>query len=173
MTTASRAEMYLFTMITDRAIDKGLSQGTRLDLIMGLEVAHLTVGLRLRELLEANDSDFAYDIVGIQNNMDRTGTGRLINMFVPRFKDKSSSQWEESVHILMNMWDAQVNETIITRDDMAESLRAQISKEPDIKCDMSADEKEIGDPNNNFTDEQWPQVVDYAARKWLASNEMH
>ena len=109
MTTASRAEMYLFTMITDRAIDKGLSQGTRLDLIMGLEVAHLTVGLRLRELLEANDSDFAYDIVGIQNNMDRTGTGRLINMFVPRFKDKSSSQWEESVHILMNMWDAQVN----------------------------------------------------------------
>ena len=56
---------------------------------------------------------------------------------------------------------------------MAESLRAQISKEPDIKCDMSADEKEIGDPNNNFTDEQWPQVVDYAARKWLASNEMH
>ena len=40
--------------------------------------------LRLQELLDADNTNFAHDIFGIRLHMDRN-TGELLNCFVPRF----------------------------------------------------------------------------------------
>tara|TARA_R100001530_G_scaffold135251_2_gene112005 strand:- start:201 stop:494 length:294 start_codon:yes stop_codon:yes gene_type:complete len=61
------------------------NQIPKLDLLMDIEAAHCNGNpLRLQELLDADDLDFAHDIIGIVRNIDRT-TGELMNCFVPRY----------------------------------------------------------------------------------------
>lgn len=52
--------------------------------MMDLCAAHNTCPLRLQELLEARDAEFAHDILGIRKYICRT-TGHLNELFVPRF----------------------------------------------------------------------------------------
>jgi hypothetical protein len=59
-------------------------QRQALDWHMDVFVVHATAGLDLQRLLDADDSDFRHDILGIYSELDRE-TGKLRDHFVPRF----------------------------------------------------------------------------------------
>jgi len=55
------------------------------DMLMDLIACHANgTPLRLADLLNANEADFAHDIFGIRRHIDRE-TGRLNDCFRPRF----------------------------------------------------------------------------------------
>ena len=57
----------------------------RMDCHMDITVCHANgCPLRLRELLEADDSNFAHDVFGIRRHLNRE-TGQLEDCFLPRF----------------------------------------------------------------------------------------
>lgn len=62
----------------------GLMALDRFTLVMDLEVAHKECNLRLDELLNADELNFAHDVVGIQNNLNRQ-TMKMENLFLPRY----------------------------------------------------------------------------------------
>ena len=76
--------------ICDRAEAMGIvassanPKNKRLTLIMDIDNAHKAIGLQLDKLLEADDLNFAHDVIGIQKHMNRT-TGELADFFVPRY----------------------------------------------------------------------------------------
>ena len=56
-----------------------------LDATMDIDACHNNgCPLKLQELLDADDFNFAHDVFGIRGNIDRT-TGELLNCFVPRY----------------------------------------------------------------------------------------
>ena len=67
----------------------------RVTIMMDVENADRQFNLRLDELLEADDFEFAHDVFGIVNNIDRT-TGKVGNLFVPRFAGRSDKHGELS-----------------------------------------------------------------------------
>lgn len=61
---------------------------TQMDAEMDISACHANgCPLRLSELLDADDFNFAHDFFGIRRHMDRT-TGNLTDCFVPRFAAK-------------------------------------------------------------------------------------
>lgn len=82
--TKTKEEMLTIVEIAKRAESMDLAHYDRMSLIMDIEVAHEQFGLRLDELLKAEDLDFAHDIVGIQQNIDRQ-TKTIGNLFLPRY----------------------------------------------------------------------------------------
>lgn len=80
--TKETVEMY--GAIAKRADQMGLLFSDRLSLIMDLEVADNEFNLRLEELLKTDEFNFGHDVVGIQQNMDRTNR-KVVNHFVPRY----------------------------------------------------------------------------------------
>jgi hypothetical protein len=61
------------------------SYGSRMDIHMDVTAVHANGNpLRLRDLLAADDFNFAHDISGICNCLDRE-TGQLTRNFSPRF----------------------------------------------------------------------------------------
>lgn len=70
--------------IVERASKKGYLMFDSLSLSMDLEFTHKQFNLRLQELLKADDFNFAHDIIGIQNNLNRQ-TKQMENYFVPRY----------------------------------------------------------------------------------------
>lgn len=78
------ADRLLIVEIAKRAQLMDLMLFDRMSLIMDLEAVHAEVGLKLPELFMADDFDFAHDIVGIQQNIDRR-TRKLKNLFLPRY----------------------------------------------------------------------------------------
>jgi hypothetical protein len=83
--TPNRVEtLRLIARIIDRADKMRLLHFDRITLMMDLECANNEFNLRLEDFLNADDSNFAHDIVGIQNNIDRTFK-RMNKRFVPRF----------------------------------------------------------------------------------------
>lgn len=79
-----KEEMLLIAEIAKRAEEKGLLQFDRLSLIMDIQTAHEQFNLRLDEWLKADDFNFAHDIVGIQQNIDRQNK-KMLNCFLPRY----------------------------------------------------------------------------------------
>lgn len=87
MTNVSAREAIL--KIADRAIELALQHGNRgvrlLDVAMALTFVHSATPLKLKELLEAPDVDFAHDVFGILMHID-TGTGKLDTAgFCPKY----------------------------------------------------------------------------------------
>lgn len=80
----TKDEMTLIMQIAKRAEDKGLMLFDRMSLIMDIEAVHAEIGLRLADLLNADDYNFSHDIVGIQQNIDRQSK-TLTNCFLPRY----------------------------------------------------------------------------------------
>lgn len=80
----SKQEFETIVKICERAEDLGVSVGERITLIMDLENTHNTIGLALDALLEADDANFAHDIIGIQANINRE-TKEMDNFFMPRY----------------------------------------------------------------------------------------
>lgn len=70
--------------IAKRAEKMNLLMFDRFSLIMDLECANEEFNLRLEEFLNADNFNFAHDIVGIQNNINRQ-TKEFENCFLPRF----------------------------------------------------------------------------------------
>jgi hypothetical protein len=73
--------------ITHRAVHMFARVGiyrTPADVRMDLEATHAKMPLRLAELAEAPDFDFAHDMGGIYRHLNRE-TGELEDFFVPRF----------------------------------------------------------------------------------------
>lgn len=92
---ATRAEMRVIGEIADRAVKAmrryGIRYGdalvTKQDVMMDLDATHSNgCPLRLADLLNADDFNFAHDISGISRHLDRD-TGKLRDCFVPRFAD--------------------------------------------------------------------------------------
>lgn len=55
-----------------------------LDAVMDITAVNDTTPLRLQELLEADNFEFAHDIFGIRQNINRSN-GQLENSFLPRY----------------------------------------------------------------------------------------
>lgn len=85
----SKEEFETIVKICERAEALDISAGERITLIMDLENAHKTVGLNLEGLLAADNLNFAHDVIGIQNHMNRS-TGELEDFFVPRYAKQYS-----------------------------------------------------------------------------------
>jgi len=85
MTKSKEAQDFLIILdIVERASKKGYLMFDGLSLSMDLEFTHNLFNLRLQELLQADDFNFAHDIIGIQNNLNRQKR-QMENCFVPRY----------------------------------------------------------------------------------------
>lgn len=82
-TQVSKDDSRLCADIASRALGFGDSR-KRLDILMDLEAVHASVGLRLAELLAADDFNFQHDVDGIRRHLNRE-TGELGGHFLPRF----------------------------------------------------------------------------------------
>lgn len=74
----------MYVKLAERAEKMGIYSGERFTLLMDIENADKAFNLRLEELLNADNFNFAHDIVGIVNNIDRRNPTDF-NLFVPRF----------------------------------------------------------------------------------------
>jgi hypothetical protein len=85
MTTETAQKYNLISKIVDRAIKlKYFPANERLNVSMDIQAAHKECNLRLADLLVARDIDFAHDVVGITNHINRE-TGTLGDAFLPRY----------------------------------------------------------------------------------------
>jgi hypothetical protein len=86
--TDNASEMTLESAIADRAIVMVKTMGIKLEkckTVMDIDACHCNgTPLKLQELLDADDANFAHDVFGITRHIDRT-TGKLTNCFLPRF----------------------------------------------------------------------------------------
>lgn len=88
--------MLLHIKIINRAREMGIMRGDTFTLTIDLEAATKHFDLDCQSLLEADDFNFAHDICGIQQNINREKTCMYAhppvtafeNCFVPRFARK-------------------------------------------------------------------------------------
>ena len=73
-----------YVKITERAENMGIYNGERFSLLMDIEHADNMFNLLLEDLLNADDYNFAHDILGIVNNIDRSNPTDF-NFFIPRY----------------------------------------------------------------------------------------
>ena len=86
---ASATDKALISKIADRAMvmyaDQPQGKPVKLNLMMDVEACHCNGNpLRLADMLAADDFNFAHDVSGISNCINRT-TGKLEGFFSPRF----------------------------------------------------------------------------------------
>ena len=80
----NKEEKLIVVEIAKRAEEMDLLMFDRMSMIMDIENVHAEIGLKLNDLLNADDLNFAHDIVGIQQNIDRRSK-KLQNLFLPRY----------------------------------------------------------------------------------------
>ena len=84
----SKSDQRLIQKIAYRAVDMFHAvdlQVTPAQMMMDVTAVHANGNrLKLEDLLESDQANFAHDIGGIYRNLDRE-TGKLQNCFVPRF----------------------------------------------------------------------------------------
>jgi hypothetical protein len=86
MKTKERFMMYV--KIAERAEELGIYDGERITLMMDIENADNTFNMRLEDWLNADNFNFAHDIVSIVNNIDRSKHPAEFSRFLPRFAGK-------------------------------------------------------------------------------------
>ena len=88
------AEQQVIEHIAKRASAMAAANGfrdPRMEALMDVEACHCNgTPLRLLELAEADDFNFAHDVFGIRRHIDRK-TGRLGDCFLPRFASTTQS----------------------------------------------------------------------------------
>lgn len=99
----SKEDFDLITEITDRAVEIALRVRTikakevgafKLELRMDLTATHASgCPLRLANLLSAPSGDFAHDVFGIRQHIDRE-TGQLGECFLPRYAQPALARGE-------------------------------------------------------------------------------
>ena len=80
----TKEKFMMYVKLAERAEQMGIYNGERFSLLMDIENADKAFNLRLEELLNADNFNFAHDIVGIVNNINRRNPTDF-NLFVPRF----------------------------------------------------------------------------------------
>jgi uncharacterized protein DUF6874 len=88
----SPADATLITDIARRAVKFAKANGQKVnfvDVMMDLMAAHKCNPLRLRDLFNADDFNFAHDVFGIARHLNRK-TGCLEDHFSPRFTDREA-----------------------------------------------------------------------------------
>ena len=81
-----KERMLKYVAICERAENDGLYNGERIKLLMDIESADKVFNLRLDDWLNADGFNFAHDIYGIMNNINRsTFPATDFGLFVPRF----------------------------------------------------------------------------------------
>lgn len=84
MKTKERFMMYV--KVAQRAEELGIYHGERSTLLMDIESADNAFNMRLEDWLNADDFNFAHDVVGIVNNIDRSKfPATEFHRFLPRF----------------------------------------------------------------------------------------
>ena len=82
----SKDKFMMYVKIAQRAEGMDLYNGERMTFLMDLESADSKFDLRLEDLLSADDLNFAHDITGIVNNINRSNFPSTdFNLFVPRY----------------------------------------------------------------------------------------
>lgn len=89
-------DMGLAKQIADRAVSMEVVHGGRprekMDWWMDIIAVHVNGNpLRLNDLLQADDFNFAHDVFGICRHLDRS-TGQLTDHFSPRFSAQTDEQ---------------------------------------------------------------------------------
>ena len=69
--------------IMKRVYEEGLSYGDGITMMMDLEFATKDTNMDLDKLLGFDSFNFAHDIIGIRNHIDRTSK-KIVNCFSPR-----------------------------------------------------------------------------------------
>ena len=78
-----------YVAICERAENEGLYNGERFTLLMDIENADEVFNLRLDDLLQADKLNFAHDIYGIINNINRSVYPVTdFGLFVPRYSGR-------------------------------------------------------------------------------------
>lgn len=89
MTNILKDDLDLIADIADRAEAMADAHGVkyeRLTAMMDVQGVHQSCPLKLDELLAADDTNFAHDVFGIANHIDRSAyPGKLTDCFRPRF----------------------------------------------------------------------------------------
>lgn len=80
----TKEKFMMYVELAKRAEKMGIYSGERFPLLTDIENADNAFNLRLEDLLNADDFNFAHDIVGIVNNINRRNPTDF-NLFVPRF----------------------------------------------------------------------------------------
>lgn len=87
MTAKERFMMYV--KIAERAEELNIYHGQRHTLLMDIESADKAFNMRLEDWLNADNFNFAHDVVGIVNNIDRSKyPATEFSRFLPRFAGK-------------------------------------------------------------------------------------
>jgi hypothetical protein len=86
--TTDKAELAIIQKIAERASKTAAANGFKydgIDALMDIDAVHANgCPLKLQELLDADDTNFAHDVFGIRRHLDRR-TGKLTACFDPRF----------------------------------------------------------------------------------------
>lgn len=80
----NKEKFMMYVKIAQRAEGMGIYMGERFTLLMDIENADKAFNLRLEDWLNADDFNFAHDIIGITNNINRNNPTDF-NLFVPRY----------------------------------------------------------------------------------------
>lgn len=84
----TKEKFMMYVKIAQRAEGMDLYNGERSTFLMDLESADNVFNLRLEDLLNADDLNFAHDVVGITNNIDRSKFPATdFGLFVPRYSN--------------------------------------------------------------------------------------
>ena len=82
----TKEKFMMYVKIAQRAEGMDLYNGERSTFLMDLESADNVFNLRLEDLLNADDGNFAHDVVGIVNNINRSEFPATdFGLFVPRY----------------------------------------------------------------------------------------
>lgn len=82
----NKERFLMYVKIAERAEQLGIYHGERHTLLMDIESADKVFNLRLEDWLEADNFNFAHDVVGIVNNIDRSKfPATEFSRFLPRF----------------------------------------------------------------------------------------
>lgn len=82
--TKDKAYYDLLHKIAKRAQTMGIARGDNITQMMDIDHAADQFYMRLQEMAEADDFNFAHDFIGIQNTMNRE-TGKIEGFFIPRY----------------------------------------------------------------------------------------
>lgn len=84
----NKERFMMYVEIAKRAEEMDLYHGERMTLLMDLESADNVFNLRLEDLLNADNFNFAHDVVGIVNNINRAEfPAKDFGLFVPRYAE--------------------------------------------------------------------------------------
>lgn len=82
----AKEKFMMYVKIAERAERMNIYHGERISLLMDIENADKVFNLRLEDWLNADNFNFAHDVVGIINNIDRRNPTDF-DLFVPRFAE--------------------------------------------------------------------------------------